>query len=310
MNLPEPSGSSPPEKPPGRKRIWLSRAAWANRAADSATLAGVWLFSTRISGVRPARSTARALSYSQLVPGNTGMSTFGLAAPALGAAREKAGASSTGTGAGSAGVRLGYTSSSTDSLRESSSSMGAESPPRAITGSAVVMPMRLAQDRSTSSVSSATMAPGRGMYQREGSPLSAAKPMRLPKDISMTASAMPCSTAQADLTLPARHSWWKSSQTARWAAAEPSDWNRYTGCPASLNSGDSTSPARMGAMAKEINVGGTSRSLKVPDMESLPPMAAAPKSSWASRAPSRAAKGLPQRRGSSRSFSKNSWRVR
>ena len=66
----------------------------------------------------------------------------------------------------------------------------------------------------------------------------------------------------------------------------------------------------MGAMAKEMRVGGTSRSLKVPDMESLPPMAAAPKSSWASRAPSRAAKGLPQRAGSSRSFSKNSWRVR
>ena len=34
MNLPEPSGSSPPEKPPGTKMIWLSRAAAANRAAE------------------------------------------------------------------------------------------------------------------------------------------------------------------------------------------------------------------------------------------------------------------------------------
>ena len=41
MNLPEPSGSSPPEKPPGRKMIWLLRVAWANRAADAATWSGV-----------------------------------------------------------------------------------------------------------------------------------------------------------------------------------------------------------------------------------------------------------------------------
>ena len=64
--------------------IWLSRAARANRAAESATPWADWLFTTRISGVRPARSTARALSYSQLVPGNTGMSTFGLATPIFG----------------------------------------------------------------------------------------------------------------------------------------------------------------------------------------------------------------------------------
>ena len=84
----------------------------------------------------------------------------------------------------------------------------------------------------------------------------------------------------------------------------------YTGCLASLNSGESTSPALTGAMAKEISVGGTSRSRKEPDMESLPPMAAQPYLSCASSAPKRAAKGLPQRSGSSRSFSKNSWRVR
>ena len=135
--------------------------------------------------------------------------------------------------------------------------------------------------------------------------------MELPKDICIIPSAMPCSTAQAEHTLPARQSWWKVSQASLWLWAPPlAGAKRYTGCPASLNSGESTSPARMGAMAKEMRVGGTSRSLKVPDMESLPPMAAAPKSSWASRAPSRAAKGLPQRAGSSRSFSKNSWRVR
>ena len=62
----------------------------------------------------------------------------------------------------------------------------------------------------------------------------------------------------------------------------------------------------MGATAKEMRVGGTSRSRKEPDMESFPPMAAAPSSICASSAPSRAAKGLPQRAGSLRSFSKNS----
>ena len=50
--------------------------------------------------------------------------------------------------------------------------------------------------------------------------------------------------------------------------------------------------------------GGTSISRKEPDMESLPPMAAAFRPIWADRAPSRAAKGLPQRWGSSRNFSK------
>ena len=65
-----------------------------------------------------------------------------------------------------------------------------------------------------------------------------------------------------------------------------------------------------GAIAKEINVGGTSISRKEPDIESLPPIAAAPNSNWASNAPSSAAKGLPQRVGSLCNFSKNSCKVR
>ena len=53
-----------------------------------------------------------------------------------------------------------------------------------------------------------------------------------------------------------------------------------------------------GAIAKEIKVGGTSKSRKDPDIESLPPMAAAPNSNCASKAPSKAANGFPQRVGS------------
>ena len=49
--------------------------------------------------------------------------------------------------------------------------------------------------------------------------------------------------------------------------------------------------------AKLTRVGGTSSCSKEPDMLSLPPMAGSPMPSWASRAPSSAAAGLPQRVG-------------
>ncbi len=57
-------------------------------------------------------------------------------------------------------------------------------------------------------------------------------------------------------------------------------------------------------------MGGTSSASKLPDMLSLPPMAAMPRASWASSAPSSAAIGLPQRAGSLPSRSKYSWKVR
>ena len=92
--------------------------------------------------------------------------------------------------------------------------MGAASAPMATVGSAVVAPMRLAQGRSTSSVSSATIMPGKGPHQGMSSRASPQKPMVLPKDIFMTASATPFSTAQAAFTLPAWHREWKASQAA------------------------------------------------------------------------------------------------
>ena len=79
MNLPEPSGSSPPENPPGMKIIWLSLTFAAKSAIDAATSAAVRLFITKISGSAPALINALAVSYSQLVPGKAGMSTFGAA---------------------------------------------------------------------------------------------------------------------------------------------------------------------------------------------------------------------------------------
>ncbi len=79
MNFAEPSGSSPPEKPPGIMTIWLSRMAAARAAMLSATASGVKLFTISVVGRAPARSNACAVSYSQFVPGNTGMMTRGFA---------------------------------------------------------------------------------------------------------------------------------------------------------------------------------------------------------------------------------------
>ena len=107
-------------------------------------------------------------------------------------------------------ARVGYTSSSTPSLRESSSSMGAESLPMATTGSAVVAPSFPPWVSSTSPVSSATRSPGREAYQGAPALESAAKPMPLPKAMFITASAAPFSTAQAAFTLPALWRAWNS----------------------------------------------------------------------------------------------------
>ena len=87
MNLPEPSGSSPPEKPPGIMMIWAFLIRLANSATDSSMALLDRLLMTKMSVVAPARSKARWVSYSQLVPGNTGISTRGDAAFTAGAGR-------------------------------------------------------------------------------------------------------------------------------------------------------------------------------------------------------------------------------
>ena len=87
MNLAEPSGSSPPEKPPGRKIICASRMAAATRSTLRAMPSAERLLMTRISGSAPASRTALALSNSQLVPGKAGISTLGRAHWTAGATR-------------------------------------------------------------------------------------------------------------------------------------------------------------------------------------------------------------------------------
>ena len=157
---------------------------------------------TMISGSMPARRQAWAVSYSQLVPGKTGMTALGRVTLCLHTAMERL-SQEMGSTASVVPALVGYTFSSTPSLSWSSSWMDTASPGRATKGASVVSPIRRAQSRLISSVSSATMAPAQGAYQfTSSSPVW--KPIELPKDIFMTASAKLFSTAQAAFTLPCR----------------------------------------------------------------------------------------------------------
>ena len=59
--------------------IWLRSMALPKASTDSATAWADRLRITTTSGSAPALMNARAVSYSQFVPGNTGISTRGLA---------------------------------------------------------------------------------------------------------------------------------------------------------------------------------------------------------------------------------------
>ena len=79
INLPLPSGSSPPEKPPGNAIICeLSISAFIASIDFSISLEELFL-TTNVFTFAPAFSKAFAVSYSQFVPGNTGINTVGVA---------------------------------------------------------------------------------------------------------------------------------------------------------------------------------------------------------------------------------------
>ena len=79
INLPEPSGSSPPEKPPGSIMICDDSISSTILSIVSLIADDERLFTTRILVSAPAFSNALAESTSQLVPGNAGINTFGFA---------------------------------------------------------------------------------------------------------------------------------------------------------------------------------------------------------------------------------------
>ena len=77
MYLPEPSGSSPLLNPPENARICAASISFAKFLRLAASSSGVRLQNTIIFVSAPFRLNARAMSYSQFVPGNTGMITRG-----------------------------------------------------------------------------------------------------------------------------------------------------------------------------------------------------------------------------------------
>ena len=84
MNLPEPSGSSPPLNPPGNIIICALSIASVKLSIDSAMCDGLRFVNILTSASAPARSNAFAESYSQFVPGKAGINTRGFAKVVLG----------------------------------------------------------------------------------------------------------------------------------------------------------------------------------------------------------------------------------
>ena len=76
MNLAEPSGSSAAENPPANMRIF-ARSMLATISLIDAEMSIVRNGTTLVTA--PAASNAFAVSYSQFVPGNTGIYTKGVA---------------------------------------------------------------------------------------------------------------------------------------------------------------------------------------------------------------------------------------
>ena len=79
MNLPDPSGSSPAEKPPGIMRICDSLICLVSSVRDCSTCCDVRLRKTEMLASAPASLNIFAESYSEFVPGKQGMITLGLA---------------------------------------------------------------------------------------------------------------------------------------------------------------------------------------------------------------------------------------
>ncbi len=150
--------------------------------------------------LQPRPQAARAVSYSQLVPGTRGWppwgGRFGLA--------HRRGTPVPGEGARRGGLpRPGGVHVLQHPLVEgeqlvNGGVVAADGDHRLRGGDA--QPAR--QGKSISSVSSATMERGQGVYQFVSTSGPMAKPILLPKDMFMTVSAKPCSTAHAGLHFP------------------------------------------------------------------------------------------------------------
>ena len=127
------------------------------------------------------------------------------------------------------------------------------------------------------------------------------KPSSLPIAIVVTRAAIPPSfTAAAALIWPASiaactaFKFLRSAAKSSTSALSRGQDKKTTSSPAALNSAETALSPSITPTAKETSVGGTVLSIKVPLMESLPPMAGSSKASKVVKAPNKALKGWPQ----------------
>ena len=140
INLPDPSGSSPAENPPGIMSICERLMASAKACRDSANDSASPFLKTRISDSAPAWLNALAVSYSQLLPGKTGMITLGRATLTFGLwIKRVSKLKVSGSPAGSFAL-VGKIGSKTLSLIFNSSSIDTFTPGHEITGADWVFP--------------------------------------------------------------------------------------------------------------------------------------------------------------------------
>ena len=125
---------------------------------------------------------------------------------------------------------------------------------------------------------------------------------------------MPSACAETISPLRIASVTWSNSARRLLATGRPSSpysgSSSPTSAPERLNSLEMMFSARQAATAKETSVGGTCICSNEPLMESLPPMAAASRSSCAISAPSSAAIGRPHFSASPVMRWKYSWKVR
>ena len=154
-------------------------------------------FTTRISGIAPAFSKARAVSTSQLVPGKAGMNTRGLATLIAGAFRFRSPHRGTSLATGTAWAPLGKIFSRVPIQAASSSSRSITSPWNFTWDLAQVWPrgstVRAGSEaRSASSERATTRAPSWGANKVSlESPSPKWKPSFSPKHMRSTAAAAP-----------------------------------------------------------------------------------------------------------------------
>ena len=218
MNFPLPSGSSPALKPPGNMMIWESWIPFTIAWIVSSIACAVRLRMIKILLSAPARSKARAVSYSQFCPGKTGINTFGLAmftGAVKGSSLLYNGCSSKSSGVSDSGALAGKMGSSVSVYAFTSSSFVSVISLTVISALSVTVPSGRqssspnSASRSASFATSSNMPPGCRVNRLSvcGNGFTKRKPNALPNVILVIPAAMPpSSTAAAALIFPSRTS--------------------------------------------------------------------------------------------------------